>query len=217
MDQLENANKAVIENDVVKSSTEIYKEKRRQDNRDLIKKALLKKLAKVQSAVSTKKNIENINELMAKMQKQSNEMAADRKRLRLSKEQYSVFRKFYNEKRKESDAIVDKDEPNLRLKNIYLRQFDENEEKYEDCNFFEICELKKRKAINQWIEEDDFVQYLIKEQARIAAEEGPKRIVNPVEQDINVRFVEKLLSVAKVNLEEVDGTHIETLLDIIDH
>ena len=40
--------------------------------------------------------------------------------------------------------------------------------------------------------------------------------VDPVEADLNARFVEQLLQVACVNLEEVSGTHIETLLDIID-
>ena len=39
--------------------------------------------------------------------------------------------------------------------------------------------------------------------------------VDPVEAELNQRFVEQLLAVAKVNMEEMDGTHIETLLDII--
>lgn len=39
--------------------------------------------------------------------------------------------------------------------------------------------------------------------------------VDPVEAALNERFVEHLLAVACVNLEEVSGTHIETLLDIV--
>ena len=84
---------------------------------------------------------------MVKLRKQKEAMVADRKKLGMSKEHYAMFRREYNKFRKESDAIVDSEDPNLRLKNIYLRQFDENEEKYEDCNFFEVIELKKRKTI----------------------------------------------------------------------
>ena len=39
---------------------------------------------------------------------------------------------------------------------------------------------------------------------------------DPVEAKLNTKFVKKLLKVAKVQFEEVDGTHIETLLDIIE-
>ena len=39
--------------------------------------------------------------------------------------------------------------------------------------------------------------------------------VNPIEAALNLKFVEKLLDLAQVNMEEVSGTHIETLLDII--
>ena len=39
--------------------------------------------------------------------------------------------------------------------------------------------------------------------------------VDPVEAELNQRFVEHLLAVAAVNLEECSGSHIETLLDIV--
>ena len=39
---------------------------------------------------------------------------------------------------------------------------------------------------------------------------------DPVEAKLNTKFVKKLLKVAKVQFEEVDGTHLETLLDIIE-
>ena len=50
----------------------------------------------------------------------------------------------------------------MRLKNIYLRQFGLDEKEYEDCNFFEVIELKKRKAIMHWLK-DDLFQYILKE------------------------------------------------------
>ena len=39
--------------------------------------------------------------------------------------------------------------------------------------------------------------------------------VDPVEADLNQKFVERLLEVANVNVDEVEGTHTESLLDII--
>ena len=39
--------------------------------------------------------------------------------------------------------------------------------------------------------------------------------VDPVEAALNQKFVERLLEVANVNVDEVEGTHAETLLDII--
>ena len=38
--------------------------------------------------------------------------------------------------------------------------------------------------------------------------------VDPVEAELNQKFVEHLLAVACVNDEQVYGTHIETLVDI---
>ena len=75
----------------------------------------------------------------------------------MSKHEYAIFRKTYLDLRKESDAIVDEEQPMLRLKNMVLREFDEYEEDYEDCNVMEINELKKRKQINKWINEDDLI------------------------------------------------------------
>ena len=39
--------------------------------------------------------------------------------------------------------------------------------------------------------------------------------MDPVEAALNQKFVERLLEVANVNVDEVEGTHAETLLDII--
>ena len=39
--------------------------------------------------------------------------------------------------------------------------------------------------------------------------------VDPVEAELNTRFVERLLDMASVQFEEVDNTHIENLIDII--
>jgi hypothetical protein len=58
---------------------------------------------------------------------------------------------------------IDKENPNLRLKNIYLKQFDENEEIYEDCNILEVRELKKRKIMLKWLNEDDLIMTMLKE------------------------------------------------------
>ena len=88
---------------------------------------------------------EKIDVLMAKLEKQKAELAADRKALNMSKAQYAIFRKTYIENRKASDEVVDGADPMRRLKNIYLREWGDSEEEYEDCNIIEIAELKKKK------------------------------------------------------------------------
>lgn len=102
-----------------------------------------------------------------------------------------------------------------RLKNIYLREWAEDEEDYEDCNIIEITELKKRKETVQWLNTDDLVAKLLKEAAQKLKKLGEVGI-DPVEELENRRFVERLLEVAAVNEEEVEGSRIDdTLLDII--
>lgn len=100
-----------------------------------------------------------------------------------------------------------------RLKNIYLKQFDEFEEEYEDCNILEIAELKKRKVMTNWINEDDLINQIILEAAKKLAKMSEVG-VDPVEAELNQKFVEHLLALANVNTEEVNGSHIETLVDI---
>ena len=103
-----------------------------------------------------------------------------------------------------------------RLKNIYLREFDDDEEDYEDCNIVEIAELKKRKATVEWLNTDDLVAKLIQEAAQKLKKLGEVG-VDPVEELENRRFVERLLEVAAVNEEEVSGSrNDDTLLDIIE-
>ena len=110
---------------------------------------------------------------------------------------------------------MDGADPMRRLKNIYLRGFSEYEEEYEDCNIIEIAELKKRKAIVEWLNTDDLVAKLIQEAAQKLQKLGEVG-VDPVEELENRRFVERLLEVAAVNEEEVNGSHVDdTLLDII--
>ena len=102
-----------------------------------------------------------------------------------------------------------------RLKNIYLREFSEYEEDYEDCNIVEIAELKRRKETVQWLNTDDLVAKLIQEAAQKLKKLGEVGI-DPVEELENRRFVERLLEVAAVNEEEVYGSrNDDTLLDII--
>ena len=97
---------------------------------------------------------------------------------------------------------------------MVLREFDEYEEEYEDCNVMEVLELQKRKNIMKWINEDDLIMQLIKSAAQNLQKLGEVG-EDPVEARLNTKFVKKLLKVAKVQFEEVDGTHLETLLDII--
>ena len=106
-----------------------------------------------------------VDVLMAKMQAKQDELLADRKRMKMSKEEYAIFRKSYLDYRKQSDAVVDAENPDLRLRNMYLKQFDEYEEAYEDCNSTEIAELKKRKRFTNWIYEDDLIEKLIQDAA----------------------------------------------------
>ena len=152
---------------------------------------------------------------MEKMQRKKELLAQDRANLKMTKAEYAIFRKEYLENRKKSDAKVDEENPLLRLKNIYLRQFDEFEEEYEDCNILEKEELRKRKAILKWIGEDDLITKLIAEEANKLSKMGEVG-VDPVDSALNAKFVKKLLKVAAVKLEEVDGSHIENILDIIE-
>ena len=94
-------------------------------------------------------------------------MVAERKKLHMDKEQYALYRQTYMQWRKKSDLVVDaglsisdaygSDVPKintdmyLRLKNMYLKQFTEFEENYEDCNDAEKEELRRRKTIIKWI------------------------------------------------------------------
>lgn len=55
---------------------------------------------------------------------------------------------------------------------------------------------------------------LIKEAAAKLAKMGEVG-VDPVEAELNTRFVEQLLKVAEVHTEEVDGAEHEKLTDII--
>ena len=82
--------------------------------------------------------------------------------MNMTKEQYALFRKIYLEMKKTSDETVDAHNPLLRLKNIYLREFTPFEKEFDDCNAYEIIELRKRAAILKWIE-DDLIKQLIKE------------------------------------------------------
>ena len=129
----------------------------------------------------------------------------------MTRAQYALFRKIYLEMRKESDEVVDGQNPLLRLKNIYLRTFSPNEQHYGDCNMYEVIELKKRQQITKWAE-DDLIRQLLKETVQKKKETGEE---NAAENALNTKFVEQLLRVAKVKNEEIYGTHIETLLDII--
>lgn len=56
--------------------------------------------------------------------------------------------------RKASDEVVDKDNPLLRLKNIYLRTFAKDETEFADCNMLEVISLKKRAEVLEWAKTD---------------------------------------------------------------
>ena len=122
------------------------------------------KYQEIRSSTTPTNQGDKIDQLMQKMTAKREELAKDRKRMNMTKDEYAIFRKQYLDARKQSDQVVDEDNP-LRLKNMYLRQFDEYEEAYEDCNEFEIAELKKRKQFTTWLYEDDLIKKLIQEAA----------------------------------------------------
>ena len=107
-------------------------------------------------------NRKKINELMERMKNQKAELEADRISLNMSKAQYTMFRKMYLELKRKSDEVIDCDTPHLRLKNLYLKQFQPFEKEYPDCNIYEINELKKRSEILKWASVD-LITSLIKE------------------------------------------------------
>ena len=74
--------------------------------------------------------------------------------MNMSREQYALFRKIYLEMKKASDEVIDAQNPLLRLRNIYLKGFTPFEKEFDDCNTYEIIELRKRAAILKWIEDD---------------------------------------------------------------
>jgi len=133
-------------------------------------------------------NNTKIDELMNKMKAQQAELAEDRKQLRLSKHQYAIFRRTYIEERKRSDKVVDEENPMLRLKNIYLREWAEDEVEFDDCNIYERNELMKRREIDKWLS-DDLISKLIEEAAKKLNKMGEVG-VDPVEAELNTRFVE---------------------------
>jgi len=135
-----------------------------------------------------KMNNTKIDELMHKMKAQQAELAEDRKQLRLSKHQYAIFRRTYIEERKRSDKVVDEETPMLRLKNIYLKEWAEDETEFEDCNIYERNELMKRREIDKWLS-DDLISKLIEEAAKKLNKMGEVG-VDPVEAELNTRFVE---------------------------
>lgn len=176
---------------------------------------MMRKINQVAKKMQAPRKMNNtkIDALMNKMKAQQAELAEDRKQLRLSKHQYAIFRRTYIEERKKSDKVVDEQTPMLRLKNIYLREWAEDEAEFEDCNIYERNELMKRREIDKWLS-DDLISKLIEEAAKKLNKMGEVG-VDPVEAELNTRFVEQLLQVAEVNLAEVDGTHCENLIDII--
>ena len=115
-------------------------------------------------------------------------MADERKKMNLSKAQYTLFRKLYLEMRKASDEVIDAENPLLRLKNIYTRSFEPDETEYADCNAYEVIELKKRASIYKWVEDDLVRQLMVESLKRIAAG------LEDADTVANTRFVEQLLS-----------------------
>lgn len=138
-------------------------------------------------------------------------MVAERKKLRMDKEQYALYRQTYMQWRKKSDLVVDaglsisdaygSDVPKintdmyLRLKNMYLKQFTEFEENYEDCNDAEKEELRRRKTIIKWIQEDDLVSVMLQEVAEKLMKMSEVG-VDPIEAELNLHFVHQLLKFA---------------------
>ena len=142
-------------------------------------------------------NNNKISDLMKKMKMQQASLANDRHQLNLSKAQYAIFRKTYIEQRKKSDAKVNEENPLLRLKNLYLREFADDETEFEDCNAEEKIELLKRKEIEKWLS-DDLISRLIADAAKKLNKMGEQG-VDSVDDEFNTRFVKQLLEVAKVN------------------
>lgn len=74
---------------------------------------LVNRLSQVRNKIikETKRtmNPNRIEELMKKLQKQKEELALDRKQLKMSKQEYALFRKTYLELRKQSDSKVDEE------------------------------------------------------------------------------------------------------------
>ena len=95
-----------------------------------------------------------IEDLMKKLEENKAQLARDRENLNMSRAQYALFRKIYLEMRKASDEVIDSDNPLLRLKMMYLKDWKEEETEFADCNTLEVLALKKRFAINKWAKQD---------------------------------------------------------------
>ena len=68
-----------------------------------------------------------IEDLMKKLEENKAQLARDRENLNMSRAQYALFRKIYLEMRKASDEVIDSDNPLLRLKMMYLKDWKEEE------------------------------------------------------------------------------------------
>jgi len=86
--------------------------------------------------------------------------------------------------RKSSDEVINKNNPLLRLKNIYLRNFEAGEVDFTDCNAYEVIELKKRAEIFKWVEED-LIRMLVTDSLKRLADGGEE-----AHTITNTRFVE---------------------------
>ena len=64
---------------------------------------------------------------------------------------------------KAADKLINKETPGIRYRNIYLEEYEEGD--WKNCNIEEIRLLKKRKALQTWIHENDLIKQLLMEQA----------------------------------------------------
>jgi hypothetical protein len=128
-----------------------------------------------------------------------------------------MFRVAYRKMKKESSLRINADTPLYRVYQMYVH--DNEKDDYAICNPWEKDALLWRKAATEWMEDNKYIQDIMKElktsferqkQIRQKVFENEKIVVSQEdEMDFENRFVNLLLGIVPVKTREVEGTHIE--------
>ena len=178
-----------------KTKTEIESAQKKMMTIDmLLKKKFPKPKNALQKAFQLKlKSMFDIVKLQNEIKEISKKKNSERVQLKMSRHEYYLYNMAYKELSRKSEKEINKDTPHLRYKQMYIIPYEPGE--WKDYNQHELHELKKRKALEDWIKEDDLLKKLIME-----------------DEELDERFMNLLLLIADVKEKELAGTHEEESL-----
>ena len=145
------------------------------------------------------KSMINIVKLQNEIKEISKKKNSERVQMKMSRHEYYLFNMAYKQLSRQSEKEINKDTPHLRYKQMYIIPYEPGE--WSQYNAHELHELKKRRALEDWINEEDLLKKLIME-----------------DDELDERFMNLLLKIADVKEKELAGTHEdESLGDILDY